>query len=128
MDDWLVESSVIQSTTCTVGTTQKRGPSNRRGRKQNAIHEDKDDDCNDKSFVWWQGGKLSKLIFQRAILACSLVKKAARQGNFASLPAELAGFPPLLSLNCRLFDFQCFNTQILWKGKGCVLMAFFVAH
>lgn len=85
VDDWLVESSVIQSTTCTVGTTQKRGPSNRRGRKQNAIQEDKDDDCNDKSFVWWQGGKLSKLIFQRAILACSLVKKAARQGGWKKI-------------------------------------------
>ncbi|KAM5584379.1 DDT domain-containing protein PTM-like [Rosa sericea] len=81
VDDLLVESSVIQGPTCTVGTTQRRAPYSRRGRKQSAIQEVIDDDCNDKSFVWWQGGKLSKIIFQRAILARSLVKKAARQGG-----------------------------------------------
>lgn len=80
VDDLLVEPSVIQGPVCTVGTTQKRAPYSRRGRKQNAIHEAIDDECNDKSFVWWQGGKLSKIIFQRAILARSLIKKAARQG------------------------------------------------
>ncbi|XP_009337394.2 DDT domain-containing protein PTM [Pyrus x bretschneideri] len=84
VDDWLVDSSMIQSPTCSVGTTQKRGP-NRRGRKQNAIHDDKDDDCHDQSFVWWLGGKLSKLIFQRAILSRSLVKKAARQGGWKKI-------------------------------------------
>lgn len=81
VDDLLVEPSVIQGPVCTVGTTQKRAPYSRRGRKQNAIHEAIDDECNDKSFVWWQGGKLSKIIFQRAILARSLIKKAARQGG-----------------------------------------------
>ncbi|XP_050140472.1 DDT domain-containing protein PTM-like isoform X2 [Malus sylvestris] len=86
VDDWLVESLMIQSATCSVGPTQKRGPNSRRGRKQNAIHDDKDDDCRDQSFVWWQGGKLSKLIFQRAILSFSLVKKAARQGGWKKIP------------------------------------------
>ncbi|KAL6195903.1 hypothetical protein ACLB2K_031520 [Fragaria x ananassa] len=80
VDDVLVESSVIQGPTCTVGTSQRRGPYSRRGRKQSAIQEVIDDEY-DKSFVWWQGGKLSKIIFQRAILPCSLVKKAARQGG-----------------------------------------------
>ncbi|XP_050368093.1 DDT domain-containing protein PTM-like [Argentina anserina] len=79
VDDLLVESSAIQGPTCTAGTTQRRG--SRRSRKQSAVQDVVDDDCNDKSFVWWQGGKLSKIIFQRAILPKSLVKRAARQGG-----------------------------------------------
>lgn len=99
VDDLLVESSVIQGPTCTVGTTQRRAPYSRRSRKQSAIQEVIDDDCNDKSFVWWQGGKLSKIIFQRAILARSLVKKAARQGKFSSgIPSCKTSwdFPPFV--------------------------------
>lgn len=99
VDDVLVESSVIQGPTCTVGTSQRRGPYSRRGRKQSAIQEIIDDECNDKSFVWWQGGKLSKIIFQRAILPCSLVKKAARQGKCASGILSYktdCGFPPFV--------------------------------
>lgn len=81
VDGLLVESSVIQSATSTVGTTQKRGFSGRRNRKQSAASEVTVDGCHDQGFYWWQGGKLSKLIFQRAILPCSVVKKAARQSK-----------------------------------------------
>lgn len=79
VDGLLVESSVIQSATSTVGTTQKRGFSGRRNRKLSAASEVTADGCHDQGFCWWQGGKLSKLIFQRAILPRSVVKKAARQ-------------------------------------------------
>lgn len=119
VDDLLVEPSVIQGPACTVGTAQKRAPYSKRGRKQNAIHEVIDDECNDKSFVWWQGGKLSKIIFQRAILARSLVKKAARQGKFAY------GFPSCKTRGffrlCYLWLRASFNFIVLiYKlcGKG----------
>ncbi|KAK6247305.1 hypothetical protein QUC31_018870 [Theobroma cacao] len=81
MDDWLVDSSVIQSTSFTVGLPQKRGPGGRRRRKQSVASEVTADDCDDKSFDWWRGGKLSTHIFQKAILPGSMVRKAAQQGG-----------------------------------------------
>lgn len=85
VDGMLDESLMIQSSTCTIGTTQKRGLSGRRNRKQSAVSEVTADGCRDQSFEWWRGGKLSKIIFQRAILPRSLVRKAARQGNYDAL-------------------------------------------
>ncbi|XP_015873533.3 DDT domain-containing protein PTM [Ziziphus jujuba] len=85
VDDWLVESSVMQSATCAVGTTQKRAPNGRRNRKQSAICEVTADGRADKSFVWWQGGKQTKLIFQKAILPHIMVKRAARQGGWRKI-------------------------------------------
>lgn len=81
VDGLSVDPSVIQGATCTVTTTHKRGLSGRRNRKQSAASEVTDDSCHDQSFSWWQGGKLSKLIFQKAILPRLVVKKAACQGN-----------------------------------------------
>ncbi|XP_022729201.1 DDT domain-containing protein PTM-like isoform X2 [Durio zibethinus] len=80
MDDWVVEPSVIQSTSSTVGLPQKRGPGGRRCRKQSVASEVTADDCDDKSFDWWRGGKLSTHVFQKAILPGSMVRKAAQQG------------------------------------------------
>lgn len=87
VDDWSDESSVTQSATIAAGSSQKRGPSRRRGRKRfAAISEVTSDDCLDDSsdVNWWRGGMLSKLILQKGLLPCSLVKKAARQGNVAA--------------------------------------------
>ncbi|XP_022752622.1 DDT domain-containing protein PTM-like isoform X6 [Durio zibethinus] len=81
MDDWLVEPSVIQSTSSTVGLPQKRGPGGRCQRKQSVVSEVTANDSNDKSFDWWRGGKLSTNVFQKAILPRSMVRKAARQGG-----------------------------------------------
>ncbi|KAH7561168.1 hypothetical protein JRO89_XS10G0183100 [Xanthoceras sorbifolium] len=81
MDNLLGESSVIESASCNVGTTQKRGPGGKRGRKPFVMSEVSADVENDQSFSWWQGGKISKRIFQKAILPCSMVRKAARQGG-----------------------------------------------
>ncbi|XWS52918.1 hypothetical protein CRYUN_Cryun11dG0113800 [Craigia yunnanensis] len=80
MDDWFVESSVIQSTSSTVGLPQKRGPGGRR-RKQSVASEVTANDSDDRSFDWWRGGKLSTHVFQKAILPRSMVRKAARQGG-----------------------------------------------
>lgn len=87
VEDGSVESSVAQSATCAGGTTQKRGPSGRRYRKQSTTFEVKADGCLEKpsSFVWWRGGKLSKLIIQRGILPSSMVKKAAREGGLRKI-------------------------------------------
>ncbi|KAG2674517.1 hypothetical protein I3760_13G140600 [Carya illinoinensis] len=85
VDSSLVDSSMVQNATCTVATTQKRGLSGRRGRKQSAASEVTADGCPDQSFVWWQGGKLSKLIFQKAILPHLVVRKAARQGGWRKI-------------------------------------------
>ncbi|XVF46841.1 hypothetical protein PTKIN_Ptkin03bG0060100 [Pterospermum kingtungense] len=79
MDDWLVESSVTQSTSSTVALLQRRGPGRRR--KQSVASEVTADDCDDKSFDWWRGGKLSTHVFQKAILPLSMVRKSARQGG-----------------------------------------------
>ncbi|KAF9597065.1 hypothetical protein IFM89_015256 [Coptis chinensis] len=82
VDDWMVESSTTQNTTGSVGPPPKR-PGGRRNKKQAAIsvvaRDPSDDDL--RIVNWWRGGKLSKLIFQKGILPCSIVRKAARQGG-----------------------------------------------
>jgi len=83
VDDWSVGSPANQNGTCAAASTQKRGPSGRRGRKPAAISEVASDDFLDNlgDFNWWRGGILSKLILHRGILPRSMVKKAACQGN-----------------------------------------------
>ncbi|XP_010278256.1 PREDICTED: DDT domain-containing protein PTM-like [Nelumbo nucifera] len=83
VDDWSVEFSVSQSASHHVGPTQKRGPGGRRSRKQSMTSEITSYTCQDnlRDVNWWRGGKLSKFIFQKGILPCSVVKKAARQGG-----------------------------------------------
>ncbi|XP_042514046.1 DDT domain-containing protein PTM-like isoform X2 [Macadamia integrifolia] len=83
VDDWSAESFVAPRTMCSGGSTQKRGAAGRRSRKQSATSVITVDpnkgtmlDVN-----WWRGGKLSKMVFQRGILPCSIAKKAARQGG-----------------------------------------------
>ncbi|OVA17876.1 zinc finger protein [Macleaya cordata] len=87
VDDWLVESSGTQSGTCSVGPTPKR-PGGRRNKKQSATSEIKTEPCDDdsKNFRWWRGGKLLKLVFQKGILPCPIVKKAARRGGSRKIP------------------------------------------
>lgn len=82
MDDWLVDSSVIQISVSTVGTTQKRGPNGKRQRKQSGMSDFTANGCHDKSFIWWRGGQVLKSVFHKAILSRSMAKRAARQGNF----------------------------------------------
>ncbi|XP_044481839.1 DDT domain-containing protein PTM-like [Mangifera indica] len=84
MDDWLVDSTMIQSASCNVGT-RKCGPGRKRGRKQSGISEDTADDSRDQSFSWWQGGKSTDVVFQKAILPCSMVRTAARRGGVRKL-------------------------------------------
>ncbi|XP_027347910.1 DDT domain-containing protein PTM-like [Abrus precatorius] len=84
MDDWLVEFSIIQSTTSTLGTTQKRAPGGRRYKKQSAIDEATADGCPE-NFVWWRGGKFTKFIFQKAVLPKSMIRKTARQGGLRKI-------------------------------------------
>nr|XP_007132372.1 hypothetical protein PHAVU_011G089300g [Phaseolus vulgaris]ESW04366.1 hypothetical protein PHAVU_011G089300g [Phaseolus vulgaris] len=86
MDDWLVEFSMVQSATSSLGTAQKRAPSGRRYKKRSAIDEAPTDGCPE-SFVWWRGGKFTKFIFQKAILPKSMVRKAARQGGSRKISA-----------------------------------------
>ncbi|KAF5937654.1 hypothetical protein HYC85_025160 [Camellia sinensis] len=88
VDNWSVESFVTQSATFATGTTQKRGPGGRRGRKPSVISEVTSDDSIDNlsDFNWWRGGILSKLILHRGVLPRSMVKKAARQGGRRKIP------------------------------------------
>lgn len=79
MDDWLVEFSMVQSATSTLGTAQKRAPSGRRYKKRSATDE-ATTEGRPENFVWWRGGKFTKFIFQKAILPKSMVRKAAREG------------------------------------------------
>lgn len=82
VDGWSVESSATHCMSA-VESSQKRGPGGRRGRKPSSMPEVKADGDLDVSndFVWWRGGMLSKFIFQKGILAQTLVKKSARQGK-----------------------------------------------
>lgn len=81
VDDCFAEHSVTQGATCTAGTIQKRGTGGRRSKKE-AILSKVTEECVEKSFSWWRGGKLSKIILTKAVLPCSIIKKAARQGSF----------------------------------------------
>lgn len=83
VDNGPVESSVIQSATSAAGSTRKRGPSGRRGRKSSAVSDISSEDCLDSSsdFNWWRGGMLSKKILQRGVLPFAVIKKAARLGT-----------------------------------------------
>ncbi|CAH8387931.1 unnamed protein product [Eruca vesicaria subsp. sativa] len=83
MDDWLIEHSIFQSARVTVGATQKRGPSKRRQRNQAEVTAE---GSNDDSFTWWRGGKLSKVIFLKAVLLKPTIRKAAWQGGLKKLP------------------------------------------
>ncbi|PIN00987.1 Nucleosome remodeling factor, subunit NURF301/BPTF [Handroanthus impetiginosus] len=87
--DWikLVDGCSTQSSTSQIAanvaeSTQKRRPG-RRGRKPSAVAEVASTDYQDKlaDFTWWRGGALSKLMFQRGVLPCSMIRKAARQGG-----------------------------------------------
>ncbi|XP_058087295.1 DDT domain-containing protein PTM-like [Magnolia sinica] len=84
VDDWSVESSTTQATTCVVGPAKKRGPV-RKNRKQSATSEITPDASSRSHINWWRGGKLSKLVFQKGILPHSIVKRAARQGGYKGI-------------------------------------------
>lgn len=83
MDDCLIEASVTQGVSSIVDAAQKRGPGRRR--KNAAFSDVASDDGLDKSFSWWRGGEVLKLLMHQAILPRSLVKKAARQGTLSVL-------------------------------------------
>ncbi|KAK6144274.1 hypothetical protein DH2020_021094 [Rehmannia glutinosa] len=81
------QSSISQIAASAAGSTQKRRPG-RRGKKPSAMAEVVVDGCQDKlaDFTWWRGGRLSKLMFRRGILPCSVIKKSARQGGKKIIP------------------------------------------
>ncbi|KAI3989813.1 hypothetical protein MKX01_040783 [Papaver californicum] len=158
VDDWLVESSVTQNATGSVGPTPRRG--GRRNKKQLAISETATEpgDDNPKEFTWWRGGKLSKLVFQKGILPCPVVKKAARRGGSRKIPgvhyAEGSEIPKRsrrfswrtaveMSKNVSQLALQvrCLDLHILWsdlirpehntqdnKGAETVISTFRNAH
>ncbi|KAK4764050.1 hypothetical protein SAY87_013488 [Trapa incisa] len=84
VDDCLAEYSVTQGAACTNGTIQKRGPG-RRSKKQSLVSEATEDECLEKSFCWWRGGKLSKILLAKAVLPCSMIKGAARQAGLRKI-------------------------------------------
>ncbi|XP_011005757.1 PREDICTED: uncharacterized protein LOC105111939 [Populus euphratica] len=81
MDDWLVESPLTQSSAISIGTAHRRRVNGKRHKKHSGVTDTTADGCHDKSFVWWRGGKLLKLVFNKAILPQSMVRRAARQGG-----------------------------------------------
>ncbi|GLT82072.1 hypothetical protein SLE2022_004850 [Rubroshorea leprosula] len=106
MDDWMVESSMMESTTSTSGLTQKRGPG-RRSKKLSGTCEISADDSDDTSVTWWRGGRLTNHIFQKAILPCSMVKKAARGGG----ATKIAGVSYIDGS-----EIPKRNRQLLWRA------------
>ncbi|MCD9561202.1 hypothetical protein HAX54_020202 [Datura stramonium] len=87
VDGGASESSITHSTAGAVESSHKHKPG-RRGRKPLSMVKVTDDDCKDKlkDFTWWRGGMLSKLIYQKATLPRSMLKKAARHGGLRKIP------------------------------------------
>ncbi|KAL3335955.1 hypothetical protein AABB24_031934 [Solanum stoloniferum] len=81
------ESSITHSTAGVVESSHKH-KSGRRGRKPLSMVKVTADDCKNKlkDFTWWRGGILSKLLFQKATLPRSMLKKAARHGGLRKIP------------------------------------------
>lgn len=85
VEGFSTQSSTSLIATSAAGSTQKHRPG-RFGRKHSVMVEVAVDGCLDMltDFTWWRGGILSKLMIQRGILPCSIMKKSARQGNIHS--------------------------------------------
>ncbi|KAJ8559629.1 hypothetical protein K7X08_003687 [Anisodus acutangulus] len=86
VDGGASESSTTHSAAGTVESTHKHKPG-RRGRKPSLVKVTAYD-CQDKlkDFTWWRGGRLSKLIYHKATLPRSILKKAARHGGRRKIP------------------------------------------
>ncbi|CAN4098961.1 unnamed protein product [Withania somnifera] len=87
VDGGASESSITHSTAGAAESSHKHKPG-RRGRKPSSMVKVTADDCKDKlkDFTWWRGGMLSKLIFQKATLPRSMLKKAAHHGGLRKIP------------------------------------------
>ncbi|KAL9225620.1 hypothetical protein vseg_001522 [Gypsophila vaccaria] len=84
VNTWMDESSVPQ-TAAAAGSVQKRVAGKRK--KYLATPEEVDDDPIDSNeFIWWRGGKLAKLVFQRETFPRQILRKAVRQGGSRTLP------------------------------------------
>lgn len=86
VDGGASESSITHLTAGVVESSHKH-KSGRRGRKPSSmVKVTADDDCKNKlkDFTWWRGGILSKLLFQKATLPRSMLKKAARHGTLCT--------------------------------------------
>ncbi|GAB4859715.1 hypothetical protein Ancab_011195 [Ancistrocladus abbreviatus] len=82
VDNLMDESSAAQNT-CLAGSTQKRGASGRRNRKQLSTSEVFVEEVCEKlsGFCWWRRGKVSKLVFNKGTLPRAMLRRAARQGG-----------------------------------------------
>ncbi|KAJ8563488.1 hypothetical protein K7X08_031940 [Anisodus acutangulus] len=87
VDGGASESSTTHSAAGAVESTHKHKPG-RRGRKPTSMVKVTADDCQDKlkDFTWWRGGMLSKLIYHKATLPRSMLKKAASHGGRRKIP------------------------------------------
>ncbi|XP_060173951.1 DDT domain-containing protein PTM-like isoform X2 [Lycium barbarum] len=87
VDGGASESSISHSAAGAVESSLKHKPG-RRGRKPSSMVKVTADACQDKrkNFTWWRAGMLSKLIYQKATLPRSMLKKAARHGGRRKIP------------------------------------------
>ncbi|KAK6936155.1 DDT domain [Dillenia turbinata] len=85
VDDSSVGSSLAHNATNAVALTQKRGPG-RRSKKHFSFSEVTSNDCLNKFYCWWRGGRLSKNIFQKGILPRKMIRKEARLGGSRKIP------------------------------------------
>ncbi|XP_065867140.1 DDT domain-containing protein PTM-like [Euphorbia lathyris] len=106
-DEWLDDSPATVSAASNVGTAQKRGPGGKRHRKQSGLPDMSAKSSNEKSFVWWRGGKLLKLVFHKAILPQLVVRRAARQGGSRKISGVCYVDDPVLPKRSR---------QMVWRA------------
>lgn len=105
IDDWMTETTMIVSTSSSSGV-HKRGPG-RRPKRHPSTSEVTPDDSDGQIIIWWRGGKLSKYIFQKAVLPCSMVKRTAKKGG----GAKISGISYVDGS-----DILKRNRQLLWRA------------
>ncbi|EHA8590978.1 DDT domain-containing protein PTM [Cocos nucifera] len=110
VDDRSVELSAALVGTSRIGSNQRRGPAGRRNKRQSFASESAllSSDDSWKDVQWWRGGKLLKVVFQKASLLSALVRKAARQGGIRRISG--ISYPESSELPRR-------NRQSAWRAS-----------
>ncbi|GAB2234809.1 hypothetical protein Drorol1_Dr00004075 [Drosera rotundifolia] len=100
LDDVMSEPSPTQNT-CPAGSSQKRP--GRPKKHSNASEIIEDVQKRETDFLWWRGGKLSKIVLQKGMLSRALSRKNARQGGSRKIPGIFYSEGPNVPQRSRQF-------------------------
>ncbi|KAL9267860.1 DDT domain-containing protein [Drosera capensis] len=100
LDDVMSEPSPTQNT-CPAELSQKRP--GRPKKHSNASEIIEDVQKKETDFLWWRGGKLSKIVLQKGMLSRALLRKNARQGGSRKIPGIFYSEGPNVPQRSRQF-------------------------